>query len=92
MIKLTVALHNFVNGPKNTLPLQVTEYQLLITQRKTGLRTITSMCFTPPMLKQCAHFHKTLYEHHAAADYHISEAFNFLLLIKPTQLSRKLAK
>jgi len=48
MIKLTVALHNFVNGPKNALPLQITEYQLLITQGKTGLRTITSVCFTPP--------------------------------------------
>jgi len=47
MVKVTVALHNFVNGPKIALPLQITEYQLLITQGKTGLCTITPVCFTP---------------------------------------------
>jgi len=48
MIKLTVAFHNFVNGPKNVPPLQITEHQPLIIQGKTGLRTITSVCFTSP--------------------------------------------
>jgi hypothetical protein len=48
MIKVTVALHNFMNAPKTALPLQINEYQLHITQRKTGLRTITSVCFTAP--------------------------------------------
>jgi len=49
MIKPTVALHSFVNGPKNALPLQITDYQLLITQGKTSFHTILSVCFTTPL-------------------------------------------
>ena len=92
MIKVTVALHNFENGPKNALLLQIAEYQPLIMQGKTGLRTTTSVCFSPPLLKQCMHFHKTLYEHHATTAYHNSEVSDFLPSVISTQLSRKPAK